>query len=58
MQSFLPGLKTHLVVIGMLAVIWGNFMQGGVDVGEAIQQSLMALGYSTLRIGLKGATGR
>lgn len=58
MTNVLPGLKTHLVVIGALAVIWGSFLQGGMDVGEAVSQSLMALGYSTLRIGLKKATGK
>lgn len=58
MTNILPGLKTHLVVIGALAVIWGSFLQGGMDVGEAVSQSLMALGYSTLRIGLKNATGK
>ena len=52
MTNVLPGLKTHLVVIGALAVIWGSFLQGGIDLNEAVSQSLLALGLSTVRLGV------
>lgn len=52
LSEVLPGLKTHSVVIGALLVIWGGFIQGAVDLNEAISQTLLALGLSTVRLGV------
>lgn len=51
-SEILPGMKTHAVVIGALAVIWGGFIQGAIDLNEAVSQSLLALGLSTVRLGV------
>lgn len=51
-SEMLPGMKTHAVVIGALFVIWGGFIQGAVDLNEAVSQTLLALGLSTMRLGV------
>lgn len=50
--SFLAGYKTHILVALGLATIVGQFAAGQIDAASAIQQALVALGYSTLRVGM------
>ena len=46
------GNKTYIVVIGGLLAVAGAFMQGQVDVAEAVNQGLLLLGVAGLRHGM------
>lgn len=48
----LSGKKTYIVVAGGLLAVAGAFMQGQVDVAEAVNQALVLLGIAGLRAGV------
>ena len=50
--NILPGLKTHLVVLGLIVMAVGAFIHGDIQLSELIHRSLEALGYSTIRLGI------
>lgn len=53
MRNILPGVKTHLLVISGLGVIWFSFLGGDMDLAAAMQRSLEVLSISTLRLAVK-----
>lgn len=53
MRNFLPGKKTHLLVVSGLGVIWFTFLGGGMTLAEALQKSLEVMAISTVRVALK-----
>lgn len=44
------GYKTHAVVISAIGVIWFTFLGGDMTLIEAVQGTLGALGFSTIRM--------
>jgi hypothetical protein len=50
----LSGKKTYLVVVGGLLVVAGGFLQGQLDLAEAINQGVLLLGLGGLRAGVAG----
>jgi hypothetical protein len=44
--------KTYTVVLGGLAVVAGMFLQGQIDIAEAVNQVVLLLGIGGLRIGI------
>jgi hypothetical protein len=52
MQNVLPGLKTHLVVIGGILTIVGMYFHGDMNLADAITKGLQFLGLSALRVGV------
>jgi hypothetical protein len=50
----LSGKKTYIVVVGGLLVVVGGFLQGQLDLAEAINQAVLLLGVGGLRAGVGG----
>ena len=48
----LNGKKTYIVVLGGLAVVVGGFLQGTMDMAQAINQVVLLLGVGGLRMGV------
>lgn len=48
----LSGKKTYIVVVGGIIAVVGGFLQGAIDITEAINQVLILLGIGGLRIGI------
>jgi hypothetical protein len=46
------GKKTYAVVVGGLLVVGGLFLQGQIDVSEAVNQALVLLGIAGVRHGV------
>lgn len=55
-MNFLPGYKTHALVVSGLGVIWFSYLGGGMDLSAAVQRSLEVLSISTLRMGVASPT--
>lgn len=51
----LSGYKTYIIAIATLAYAWGGMFIGKVDMQSAIDLSVMALGFSALRSGVKNS---
>lgn len=48
----LEGKKTYIVAASYVLMAVGAYLQGQVDLGTAIQQVLVGLGFATLRMGV------
>jgi hypothetical protein len=46
------GKKTYAIVVGGLAVVAGMFLQGQIDIAEAVNQVVLLLGVGGLRLGV------
>jgi hypothetical protein len=53
-DTMLAGKKTYIVMIVGLVTVAGAFMQGQVDLAEAINQALILLGIGGIRAGVAG----
>lgn len=49
----LPGKKTYIVIAAGLLMVAGGFLQGQLDMAEAINQIVLLLGIGGLRIAQK-----
>lgn len=57
LSNIAAGYKTHALVISAIGMIWFSFLGGGMDLGEAVQRTLEAAAFSTIRfaVGTKQA---
>lgn len=51
------GKKTYGVIVAGLLVVGGMFLQGQIDVAEAINQVILLLGVGGLRAGIGNGAG-
>ncbi len=56
-MNFLPGYKTHLLVIGGLVSVVGMFLSGELALMEAVQRALEVMSISALRLGVAKVEG-
>ncbi len=49
---FLTGKKTYIVIVMGLVAVWGGFLQGAMDLADAVNQTVVLLGLGGLRIGM------
>lgn len=52
MKDIIPGKKTHLAAIGLVAVAVGGFFTGDLTALEAVTQVMAGFGLSALRLGV------
>ena len=49
-SNIAAGYKTHALVISTIVMIWAGFLGGGIDLGTAVQRTLEATMFSTIRM--------
>ena len=49
---FLAGKKTYIVMVIGLVTVWGGFLQGAMDLADAVNQTVLLLGLGGLRAGM------
>lgn len=56
-MEWLRGKKTYILAAAALMTVLGRYLHGDVDVGGAINETLVALGLITARVGTVKSKG-